>query len=196
MALACADGKLRFEPSEWQVWDSDEATATGMVQHPNQEDPVCANKSILACPWVEAAATIRLWAPVYCSSNGRWQFLRLRIDSPEDLEPESRVITRHFQCRDYAPYVPPKPPKPAKPPRRPYWHDCGYPASYALKTVIVHRVACTKAKRLIRKVWRLGQESGGASSLSVDGFYCVLVGGSRKISCEQGSRKVRGPLPG
>jgi hypothetical protein len=192
VAFACADGKLLFETEDWSVWGSDEATAAGYLKHPDVDDPSCANLPISACPWVESEATIRLWAPSYCSSNGRWQFLRLRVDAPEDIDPEVRKITRHFKCREYAK------PHPARHHRHrhSYWKDCGYPASYALKTVIAHRVNCTKAKRLIRKVWRVGQEGGPTSVLHVKSFDCTLGGGNRPISCENGPHKVRGPLPG
>lgn len=192
IVFACGDGKLLFETDGWSEWGGYEATASGVLKHPNVDDPSCADKPIFACPWVEAEATIRLWSPNHCPSNGRWQFLRLRVDAPEDVDPEARRITRHFKCSEYDK---PHPPRHHRH-RRPYWQDCGYPASYAIKTVIAHRVNCTKAKRLIRRVWRVGQESGPTRVLHVKSFDCVLGGGYRPISCEHGSHKVRGPLPG
>lgn len=116
----------------------------------------------------------------------------MRIDAPEDIDPELRKIDRRFTCRQYPPVKPPRQPRH----RRTYWRDCGYPAAYAPATVIAHRVNCAKARRLIRKVWRLGQESGEVNVLHVKSFDCVLGGGSRPISCKRGSHKVRGPLPG
>lgn len=101
MAFTCGDGKVRFERPEWTRWDDEVATATGVLRHPDIDDPSCAKTSILACPWVEAAATLEMWRPAYCASNGRWQFTRLRVLSPEDVDPELREVTRDYRCSEY-----------------------------------------------------------------------------------------------
>lgn len=173
------------------MWDADEAAATGRLRHPDIYAPSCANKPIYACPWVETEASVKLSSPAYCSSTRHWQFLHLRLDAPDDSDPELKEIDRRFTCGQYQLVKPPRHRH-----RHRYWRDCGYPAAYALKTVIAHRVNCAKARRVVRKVWRLGQESGEVSVLHVKSFNCVLVGGSRPISCRHGSHKIRGPLPG
>ncbi|HEX5592599.1 MAG TPA: hypothetical protein VFX35_04545 [Solirubrobacterales bacterium] len=189
IVLACGDGKVVFETEGWDVWNSDEATASGLLKHPDIYAQSCANRPIYACPWVETIATVRLSAPAYCPSTRHRQFLRLRLDAPEDRDPELRKVDHRFACGQYPPVKPPRR-------RHAYWRDCGYPAAYAPQSVIAHRVNCAKARRVIRKVWRLGQESGEVAVLHVKSFDCVLVGGSRPISCKRGSHKIRGPLPG
>lgn len=111
IVLACADAKLLLEDAEWTRWDDEAAVASGSLRHPDVTARVCANKPIFACPWVESDATVKLWRPVYCASNGRWQFTRLRIEAPEDIEPEVREQTRDFRCSEYDKPNPPRPPR-------------------------------------------------------------------------------------
>lgn len=123
MAFTCGDGKVRFERPGWTRWDGEVATATGVLRHPDIDDPVCAKTTILACPWVEAAATLEMWRPVYCASNGRWQFTRLRVLSPEDVDPNLREVTRDYKCSEYS-----RPSKPDKPQRK-FFLGTSYAAS-------------------------------------------------------------------
>jgi hypothetical protein len=111
---------------------------------------------------------------VRCRSGERWIFATAR------------------PYEDITKYHPPPPPKP----RQSYWRDCGQPAPYALQTVIAHRVNCVKARRLIRMVWRRGQQPTPVSVLRVKSFECTLGSGARPISCTRGPHTVRGPLPG
>jgi hypothetical protein len=195
IALACADAKLVVEDLEWTQWDESSAVGTGLQKHPNVDDPSCARKPIIACPWVETEATVTFSRVVRCPSNGRWQFMHMDVVASADVDREVRHEERDFSCREYAK---PEPPSPPRPPRHRYWANCGLPAVYALNTVIAHKVPCGKARRLIRKVWRLGQEQmDPVSSLHVKSFDCTLnVSSSRAITCRRGSHVVRGPLPG
>jgi len=192
IAFSCADGKVVFQPDEWIRWRTNEAVASGLLRHPDRPDPSCAERPLSYCPWVASKATVRFSESSYCPSNGRWQFLHLRLDAPEDPDPSLRSIDRRLRCSEYERL------EPAGPPPGPYWRDCGYPNSYALQTVIAHRVSCGKARRLIRKVWRTAFPGGPGDVQRVNGFRCVydFPGGKRPISCKRGSHKVRGPFAG
>lgn len=102
MVFACADAKLKVRNVQWTHWDDGKAVGGGVLTHPDFNHPRCANRSILACPWVESEAKITLWRPAYCRSNGRWQFTRLRLAAPQDVDPEVRLIKRDYRCNEYS----------------------------------------------------------------------------------------------
>jgi hypothetical protein len=106
IALTCGDGKVRFETREWVSWGEREAVAVGVLAHPDKTAPGKCQQIIIACPYVKSEATATFSKPARCPSNGRLQFLRLRIDAPADSDPELRQIERDFSCSQYAPERP------------------------------------------------------------------------------------------
>ncbi|HEU5063538.1 MAG TPA: hypothetical protein VFT79_10375 [Solirubrobacterales bacterium] len=78
----------------------------GVLAHPDLTAPGKCQQTILACPYVESEATATFSDPGRCPSNGRLQFLRLRIDAPTDSDPELRQIEREFSCSQYGPSQP------------------------------------------------------------------------------------------
>jgi len=102
IGLACADGKVVFEVREWTDWDGTEAVGVGVLKHPDLTAPGMCQRTILACPWVEAEGRASFYRPAYCPSNKRRQFTRLRINTPQDTDPQLRRISRDFSCSEYA----------------------------------------------------------------------------------------------
>jgi|SRR6476646_38265 len=102
VVLACADAKLRLIDLAWTRWDADSATATGILTHPDFSDPSCKNKPAVGCTvYSETSATVRVWRPVKCPSNGLWQFTRLAVEAPEDPDPTVRETTREYRCSEF-----------------------------------------------------------------------------------------------
>jgi hypothetical protein len=102
VVLACADAKLRLVDLTWNRWDAHSATATGTMWHPDFDDPSCQRKPAVGCTvYSEVPATVRLWRPVKCPSNGLWQFTRLRAEAPEDPDPTVRETTREYRCSEF-----------------------------------------------------------------------------------------------
>lgn len=103
VVLACADAKLRLTELIWISWDSRSATAAGTMRHPDFDHPSCQGKPAVGCTvYSETPATVRVWRPVRCPSNGRWQFTRLRAEVPEDPDPTVRETTREYSCNEFA----------------------------------------------------------------------------------------------
>ena len=102
IALTCGDGKVRFETREWVSWGATEAVGVGVLKHPDKTAPGDCQRVIFACPYVESEATATFYRPARCPSNGRRQFTRLRIDAPNDSDPELRDIRRDFRCSQYS----------------------------------------------------------------------------------------------
>ncbi|HYG97363.1 MAG TPA: hypothetical protein VD741_09690 [Solirubrobacterales bacterium] len=103
VVLACGDAKLRLVGLAWNRWDAHSATATGILTHPDFDHSSCRGKPAVACTvYSETAATVRVWRPVKCPSNGLWQFTRLRVAAPEDPDPTVREVTREYRCSEFA----------------------------------------------------------------------------------------------
>jgi hypothetical protein len=102
IALTCGDGKVRFETREWVSWSDTEAVGVGVLKHPDKTAPGRCQRIIIACPWVESEATLTFYRPIYCPTNNRRQFMRLRVSAPNDSDPELREIERDFDCSRYS----------------------------------------------------------------------------------------------
>jgi hypothetical protein len=113
VALTCADGKVRLTELIWAEGDGFSATATGLLVHPNLDDPSCEGKSVWACPYVELPVTVRVWRPARCPNTGRWQYTRLRATAPESPDPELRDVRRQYRCSEF----PDDDPEPKRPRR-------------------------------------------------------------------------------
>lgn len=87
IGLACADGKVEFEVREWTSWEAEKAVAVGTMKHVDLTAPGACQRTVFGCPWVESEGTATFSRPVGCPSNGRRQFTRLRIVTPEDKDP-------------------------------------------------------------------------------------------------------------
>lgn len=192
ITLTCNTTNARLSDVEWTRWDADSAAGTAVIAHPLLSEPGCEKFPDVDCSVVEYGATVTLSRPVYCADPGRWQFTRLHAEAPEDADRQFRSVRRSYECGEYAKPEPKQPP-PRKPNRHRYWHDCGYPDAYNPVTVIVHRVACGKAIRVIRAAWRTGQ-LGAVTDVSVKGFVCSpRYGGNRLHFCKRGGKVIRGP---
>lgn len=186
IVLTCGDAKLRFKVSEWTAWKDDSASATGFAYHPNTAAPECRNKPILACPYVEIAATATLFRPALCPSNGRWQFTRFRMLAPGDPEPDTRDLERDYRCNEYA-----KPKRSHSP--RPYFRECP-PQRRPLENGILqrHRLSCAKARKLV-----IGFMDDaltlGVLHARIEGFRCKNVPPSVQpgIVCARGQQRAR-----
>lgn len=191
--LTCDVANARLNDVEWSRWDGDSAAGTAVIAHPMIGEPGCEKFPDVACSIVEYGATVTLSRPIYCADPGRWQFTRLRAQAGEDADPQFRDVHRSYHCSDYA--KPEPKPKPRKPKRKRYWTDCGYPDAYNPVTVIVHRVPCAKAFRVLRGVWRMGQTGEAGLWLPVKGFACTWAspGHMRAHVCKKGSKRIRGP---
>ncbi|HEY6731968.1 MAG TPA: hypothetical protein VI039_13210 [Solirubrobacterales bacterium] len=102
IVLACGDGKVVFEVGDWAAWDQREAVGIGMLKHPDLTAPGKCQETVLACPWVESEGIAYFSRPVYCPANKRTQFTRLRIDAPNDPDPELRRVRRNLKCGEYS----------------------------------------------------------------------------------------------
>lgn len=110
VVLACADAKLRLTDLVWTRWDGNSAVATGIQWHPDLDDPSCQRKPAVACSvYAETAATVRIWRPVKCPSNGLWQFTRLAVEAPEDPDPTVREGRREYRCSEFPSSKPKQP---------------------------------------------------------------------------------------
>jgi hypothetical protein len=161
IAFACADGKLLLADTAWQRWDSEMAVAVGSLNHPELDHPSCAHKPVFACPWSETEATATLWRPLFCPSNSRWQFTRLRIEAPDDPDPEVRDYRRDYRCSEY---------RVRQPPAR--WKKCGGQNKLGAGWGDVRslRIGCTKARAVAhRYTW---SKFSGNPSPSPYGFVC------------------------
>lgn len=79
---------------------------------------------------------------------------------------------------------------------RGYWENCGPAASYQETTVLAHSVSCEKAKKIIRKSWRVGQRQGETETINVNRFHCqIRPTADRMVSCRHNSQRILGPLP-
>jgi hypothetical protein len=113
VVLTCGDAKLRLVGLTWTQWDGSSATATGLLSHPDLNDPSCKGSLVGCTVRSETPATVRIWRPVKCPGNDVWQFTRLRAEAPEDPEPDVRVVSRDYRCREFA-----NPPSKTEPLRR------------------------------------------------------------------------------
>jgi hypothetical protein len=108
--LSCADAKLRLIDVVWSRWDARSAVAVGTLTHPDFDHSSCQRKPAVACTvYSETPATVRVWRPVKCPSNGLWQFTRLRVEAPEDPDPTVREITQEYRCSEFPDASPPEP---------------------------------------------------------------------------------------
>jgi hypothetical protein len=77
---------------------------------------------------------------------------------------------------------------------RPFWLGCGTLAASGPTEVLTHRVACAKARKVLRADHRRGSPGPGRSAVEVEGFRCVdLPGSARPVRCTRGPQVIRGP---
>jgi hypothetical protein len=90
MILACGDAGLYVDGLEWKHWGRREANGIGTGTGKTC-DPFCAAGGTRS-----ASMEIRLFAPRYCSQDGRVHFTKIRYrwthGSPIDGAPDQNVI--------------------------------------------------------------------------------------------------------
>lgn len=204
IVFSCGDGSVIFETEAWSTWGFDEAVASGYLKHPDVGDPSCARRPISACPIAESAATVRLWQSSFCPSNSRWQFLRLRLEAPDDVDPELRVISERFKCGEYAKFQPT--PQPANryrscgSSRGSFYIGPGLPLLRAeVRRIITRNVACGPAKRFAHRLF-FGQECvlcdapnsyDPGDRVRFRGFKCrVTRGEPQTFHCRRGDKRI------
>lgn len=75
-----------------------------------------------------------------------------------------------------------------------YWTDCGKVDGYG-PSAIAHGVLCPKARAVIQRTWSKGQTSQNGK-VTVQGFTCVVRPNAyRMVSCRNGEKRIRGPMP-
>jgi hypothetical protein len=75
-----------------------------------------------------------------------------------------------------------------------YWTECGKVNGYD-PSAIAHGVRCPKARSVIQRTWSKGQTSKNGK-VRVQGFTCVVHPDAyRTVSCQNGEKRIRGPMP-
>lgn len=75
-----------------------------------------------------------------------------------------------------------------------YWTDCGKMGGYG-PSAIAHGVLCPKARSVVQRTWSKGQTSQNGK-VRVQGFTCVIHPDAyRMVSCQNGGKRILGPMP-
>jgi hypothetical protein len=204
IAFSCADGKVVFQPDEWIRWRMNEAVASGLLRHPDRTDPTCAGRPLSSCPWVASKATVRFSESSYCPSNGRWQFMRLQLDAPEDSDPSLRSIERRLKCSEYERLEPVEPPpvryQSCGSSRGSFYIGPGLPRLQAeVRRIVARGVACGRARRFAHRLFFRQECIYCDAPNSYDygdrvrfrGFKCLVTRGEpHTFHCRRGDKRI------